>query len=313
MHTERMSEHTPFEHERQIAGYDVQTIYDILDKSKNVIDEEVLQDAEEAAGKMLEEAHEAGRKIMVMVRAGQGNLFMQDDEDGSYELMQDDEMVYGHIEAIHHEQGRGPQPILRLFAFIRMMNDRDEPSHLCALNMANEGATVPLGNRMTQVTEPSLEIEYVNSQADARQGIQWQSFANIVCEWFDDGKGFISGRELTARVRSEVLARNLDLDEFVTAINYLINPGGYAHMPIEASVMGFAHRFQYGGLSGDYGGMVPHYYGNENIQPVLAFDFFVREDDHELTGYIYRYNNAIGHAERVDLDYSQVGLRFKEA
>lgn len=302
----------PFEHEPQIVGHDIRSFYAILDASTNGISEEVLQDAEEAAEEMLEEAHDAGGKIMVMVEAGHGNLFIKDDADESYDLVEDSEIVYGYIERIQHEQGLQPESNLRLFAFLKA-HDRKGRLRSYALNIANEGATQALSNRMTQVTEPSLEMEYTDSLFDTLQGVRWQSFAKIVCEWFDEGNGYISGRELTARVKSEVIARNFDLDEFVTAINYLLNPGASTHMPMEASVVGPVHRFQRGGLLGDYGGMTPLHYNNENIQPVLAFDFVVREDDRELIGHVYRYNDATGHAERVDLDYSQVGLRFKEA
>lgn len=319
MHNYIMTNREPFEHEQWTTRQDVDSLYEMLqDSMAGGVGEEAFEAAEKKATEILQTAYNKGGKTMVMIDStvlsgGVRNFFVRDGANGKYEVVRDERIVYGYVESIQHEQAQLPDAKLRLFAFIKGIN-RDGTFSSYALNIANEGDEDLVGCRMVQVTEPSLDIDYVSPQEPegVAEMIRLRYFGRMVEGWFRDTGGRMYGRDLMWKVWEEVATKGLDLNEFTMAMNLRLNEGGQEGIQMNATFRdGYVYRFDPEGQQGEYKGMHPTHVSRDKY-PVVAFDFSIRPDDNELVGYVYRDNGDAECLERLDLEPNNIELRIRE-
>lgn len=304
----------PFEFEPQTMRYDIHTLYELLDEaaSGGLTQRDALIEAEKAAVEMLAAAEKDEREITVMARGGTDsyNLFILDPVSGEYSTVEDDEAVYGVIEAIRLGEGQYSESGRHLYVFFAAP-DRYGDRVRYAFNMADEASDYPCRNRLSQVTEPSLEIEYVGLPEDLSRSERWQQFGDMTWEWFDENGGCLKGEDLLRKIEEEIIDGDFDIDEYTTAVNCLLNPGALDRLEIEAIPRGPAYQLKDKEDSGQELVLVDALGGAYSI---IAVDFRIDEDEDKMLGYVFWHNTDTGYIEQINLNANKsIDLCMKEA
>lgn len=312
-HNEVMSEGMPFESEPRTMRHDIHTIYELLDGGSRdgPLHSAVLREAEEAVTEMIAAATADEREITVMARGGTDsyNLFMFDPASGEYSTVEDDEVAYGRVKAVHFGVGQYAQSGRHLYIFFET-SDRYGGTVQYAFNIADENAECPRRNRLVQVAEPSLEIEDASMPAERARGEQWQEFGDMTWEWFTQNDNFLKGEDLLRKVEEEIIDGDFDIDEYTTAVNCLLNPGAVDRLVIEVTLKGFAYQLK--DQADTAQDPIPAYILGDTYQAV-AVDFRIDEDEDLMLGDIFWHNTVTGYVERINLNYNKkVDLHMKE-